>query len=30
MDYLLVGIVAFGAIFLGVIIGARIRNRSKK
>ncbi|KAF0180794.1 MAG: hypothetical protein FD164_1653 [Nitrospirae bacterium] len=30
MDYLLVGIVAFGAVFLGVVIGARIRNRSKK
>lgn len=30
MDYLLVGIVAFGAVFLGVVIGARMRNKSKK
>lgn len=30
MDYLIVGIVAFGAIFLGVVIGAKIRNRYGK
>ncbi len=30
MDYLLVAIIAFGSIFLGMVLGARFRNRRKK
>jgi|GEM_PF-5116997 hypothetical protein len=30
MEYLLVAVVAFGAVVAGALIGARIRHRSKK